>query len=766
MNALAPSLMPSAFRTPRVPEPPHDPTSLLLNSQVGWRGRPFTDLVMDTDDGALMLPISADDQRQLTEPSGSFGGLCPPTNVAIGPDGSVYLLDATKLALKRFDPCTCAFEIVPCIGGEGGEGRQWRNAHGIAICGANVFVCDTGLADVTADDPCVDITALRARLRAENHRVSVFALKGFALRGHLRPPRSHYPYWEPFAVACDSRRRIFVTDAANDVVHRFDPGGRWEEVLSGFSAPTHIAIDCRDRLYVVVNAPTPAVRLVEGLSAQLIDAKTDPTSLRPFFRPLPFDVEPSGVIDLSAQCPPPQSDCGVPPTPQPGRGRFDAHGDPLDPLAPALPAPQFASSGTYTSVALDSKTYHCQWHRVILHGTIPTGTQLVVRTFSADEAYTDDQIDLLADWRTDQAARGSIDDAWDCLVRSGPGRYLWLRLELKSNGVATPKLDAAEIEFPRVGSIRYLPAVFGAEPVSCDFTERFLALFDTTLSGTERTIDTEARFFDPLSAPAERDGRAPGDFLTWIAGWIGIAFDRNWDIAKRRHFLKHVGALLDRRGTLEGLRAQLLMLLGFDRIQPCCEYAEPTETCRCEPVNCAPRPKAKPWQPPPLVLEHFRLRRWLFIGGGALGNEAMLWGASIVNRSQLDENAAVGRSQLLTAPDPLHDPFRAYAFQFTVFVPSRYRDSEQQRKGLENLLRAESPAHTRFNLRFVEPRFRIGMQSMIGFDTVIGCVPQGVTLGEGALGEATVLTSPPHLQGGPAMALGKEGRIGLTTQLS
>jgi hypothetical protein len=120
---------------------------------------------------------------------------------------------------------------------------------------------------------------------------------------------------------------------------------------------------------------------------------------------------------------------------------------------------------------------------------------------------------------------------------------------------------------------------------------------------------------------------------------------------------------------------------------------------------------------------------------------------------------------VLTAPDPLHDPFLVHAHRFTVFVPSRYR-ADRARKALENLLRAESPAHTRWYLRFVEPRFRIGVQSMIGFDSVIGCVPQGVTLGEGALGRATVLTGPPQLAGGPAIALGKQGRIGTTTQLS
>ena len=33
MNALVPSSMSSTFRTPRVPEPPHDPTSLLVEQR-------------------------------------------------------------------------------------------------------------------------------------------------------------------------------------------------------------------------------------------------------------------------------------------------------------------------------------------------------------------------------------------------------------------------------------------------------------------------------------------------------------------------------------------------------------------------------------------------------------------------------------------------------------------------------------------------------------------------------------------------------------
>ena len=65
-------------------------------------------------------------------------------------------------------------------------------------------------------------------------------------------------------------------------------------------------------------------------------------------------------------------------------------------------------------------------------------------------------------------------------------------------------------------------AVFGAEATSADFTDRFLSLFDTTLRGFEHQLDYLARYFDPASAPAQRETPASLDFLSWLSSWIGI----------------------------------------------------------------------------------------------------------------------------------------------------------------------------------------------------------------------------------------------------
>ena len=79
---------------------------------------------------------------------------------------------------------------------------------------------------------------------------------------------------------------------------------------------------------------------------------------------------------------------------------------------------------------------------------------------------------------------------WDGLIRSPPGRYLWLRSQLPGNGRSTPRIDEARVEFPRISLRRYLPAVFGAEPTSADFTDRLLAIFDRSLRDIEPSSTT------------------------------------------------------------------------------------------------------------------------------------------------------------------------------------------------------------------------------------------------------------------------------------
>jgi phage tail-like protein len=729
---------------PVIPQPPDDPRSWLLDALAGWHAATLVNVEQAPTSQALALSPIAGSGRSLTEPGGSFAGLVLPANVALGPGGDVYLLDSKTLELKRFDPCECLFKIVPCFGGRGQGRRQLLTPHGIGICSGNLYVCDTG-----------------------NHRLSVYSLRGFVWRAAWRPPTSANlaNAWEPYAVAFDGQGRVFVTDGANGCIHRFSPSGRWEACLPGFGKVTYIAIDCQDRLYVVVEGVENSVQVVDT-NGKHLDTVSRPDEIASRFPRLPFQVDAQGNIYLSEFCSAAgqqnKAAKGDPP-----RGVFDLYGNPVTSVV-AQAGPVYNTTGLYISEGLDSKLYQCQWHRVILQAQVPRGCRASVSTYTTEVLQPADYISGLPDeaWETNQTLFQADSGMWDCLIRSNGGRYLWLRLQFRSNGSATPSVESIVIEFPRISLRRYLPAVFGEDPSGAQFTDRFLSIFDTTLRSIEKEIDTEARYFDPLATPAVPDPKTGVDFLSWLASWIGVVFDRQWPEAKRRQFLKRVARLYHIRGTREGLWRQLLFYLGMEPETICCANDQPRTACRPEPSNCEPVVKLPcAWQPPPLILEHYQLRRWLFLGQGRLGDQAVLWGKRIVDRSQLNAGAQVSQTQLITTQDPYRDPFHVYAHKFSVFVPACYGRSDRHRKALENLLKAEQPAHTLALLVFVEPRFRIGFQSMIGLDSVIGRYPEGVTLNATPLGQASVLGEPPDKQGKPTLQIGKQSRLGTTTKL-
>lgn len=758
------------------PTPGYDPKWWWLDARTGWL-EALLDNVEKLGD-ALSLKPAPGSGRSLGEQSGSFGGLTLPANVAVGPDCTIYLLDLEEVQLKRFDPCECRFQVVPCIAGSGNAPRQLLKPRSIGIMGGNLYICDTG-----------------------NAQIKVFSLPSFALRAvWTLPARDSSDVkwaavrasWKPYDLAFDSRGCIYVSDPPNGMVHRFAPSGRLlEPSWEGLSSPTYMAMDCDDRLYVLgtdqAGKPGVVVLDKEG-NPTPVDADTPPEALAPYFAtatPLPFPTDAQGNLYLGALCVDGATcwesicptDCKRPnPNPNPNQatrnaqrapdGVFDSRGNPLC-NPPAEVRPSYQTQGYYYSRPLDSALYRCQWHRIALYGEVPPGARVRVWTYTAESEQTADTIQDLPPeaWATGQIAT-SLQGGWDCLVRSGGGRYLWLKVQLRGDGSVTPRITAIKAEYPRISLSRYLPAVFLEEPTSADFTDRFLGLFDTTLRSIEATLDTQARFFDPGSAPAA-EGRATGskgrDFLSWLASWIGVTFDRYQSVEKRRQALKSAASLYQIRGTREGLRRQLMIYLGMDSGRwassptnvgvpssgendcTCGTRPRPRHnaTCRPRPLNCAPPPPPARWEPPPLILEHFELRRWLFAGSSTLGDQSVLWGKSIVNRTRLDENAQVDRSQLITTQDPVRDPFHVYAHKFTVFVPAWVEGDPRYKRGIEKLLQAESPAHTLGTLRYVEPRFRIGVQSTVGYDAVVGCYPQGVTLGDAPLGQATVLTGSP-----------------------
>ncbi|MEA2236351.1 MAG: hypothetical protein QOC81_1075 [Thermoanaerobaculia bacterium] len=396
--------------------------------------------------------------------------------------------------------------------------------------------------------------------------------------------------------------------------------------------------------------------------------------------------------------------------------------------------PAYETEGAFVSAPLDSGIYNCQWHRIVVRGAIAAGTQLRVETFTSESPKTDDEIRSLSDarWMTRQDHTRTGEGEWDCLILSPPGRYCWIRITLTGSGEAAPRIDAVRVHFPRASSLQYLPAVYSEEPVSRDFLSRFLSLFDTIRDGISDRVRDAALYFDPEATPAEPASRGATDFLTWLGTWIGLAVESNWPVAKRRRLVRDAHRLYELRGTPEGLRLHVQLYAGRE----------------------------------PRILEHFRLRQWMFLGSGRLGDCSALFGSSIVRRLQLDRFSRIGEFQLVDFGDPLRDPFHAQAHRFSVMVPLRDgADEESERRILERVIELSKPAHTKGDLQLIRPAFRIGVQSFVGVDTVVAAYPAETVTDRGRLGRDTVLSASPDEANPPAIRAGTKSRIGVSTQL-
>ncbi|MFY1671336.1 phage tail protein [Plantactinospora sp. WMMB334] len=101
----------------------------------------------------------------------------------------------------------------------------------------------------------------------------------------------------------------------------------------------------------------------------------------------------------------------------------------------------------------------------------------------------------------------------------------------------------------------HLPAMFRGDP----FAGRFLLAFEAVLTGRddvdglEQLIERSARYLDPMETDE--------DFLPWLAGWVALSLRADWDVARKKGFIREVVPLYRQRGTLAGLRRMLEIYL-------------------------------------------------------------------------------------------------------------------------------------------------------------------------------------------------------------
>jgi phage tail-like protein len=501
---------------------------------------------------------------------------------------------------------------------------------------------------------------------------------------------------EPWDVAYDHRDYLYVADAATGRVARFDrlwrPDGRYAGGAAVLKSPRHLAIDQAGSVLVLDVVLRAIVALDDAGDPVAAQGETPvlaaggqplPPLVPKLFQrvfPAPLRLDQQGLWLLQEGRP----DC--PALLLTGlqvdrRGRLLGQGSPLLALPVTV---RYPGVGTFTTKALDSGIFQCAWHRLVFDVDIPVATSLAVRTLTAPAALEPARVTSLPDSQWSLPVTIGPQDWPEVLVQSPPGRYLWVDIRLNSGGAATPLVRSLTIYAPRQSSLNELPPVFREDAVSAAFLDRFLSYFDTVFEEIDSQIERFTGYLDPDGIPA-------GDFLAWLGSWFAVEFLAEWSDATRREFVRQAISLYKQRGTVAGLQAILRL---HAAVQP----------------------------PHPMIIEHFRLRDY--------HTQRQIGTADLV----ADRLYLAG---MPLAPEPHELPHH-----FTVLLPSQAAADDAALATLHRLIEAQKPAHTRYQLRLVEAGVRIGCQSSIGIDMLIGSYP-AAPLGEMGLAQSSRLAPLP-----------------------
>lgn len=367
------------------------------------------------------------------------------------------------------------------------------------------------------------------------------------------------------------------------------------------------------------------------------------------------------------------------------------------------PRSRYAESGQIlvrkpgTPGLLDSRKPDCVWHRVLIDACIPPGSSMTVESRAAN-LETELQDDSIP-WQEEPAPYlrtggaelpyyepflpeevGGGAGTWELLLQRARGRYLQLRITLRSNQRVTPRIRALRVYYDRFSYLReYLPGIYQEEKLSADFLERFLANVEGLYTSLEDRIAQAQMLFDVATVPDE--------YLDWLAGWLGLSLEAGWDEKRKRLFLRHAPELFQQRGTPAGLVRAIRIAT-----DPC-----PDDTLFTED----------------LTLET----------GGHLGAGDERFRPSTVRIVE-------GVSGPSAAPH-----------RFSVLVPTRSYGNRRE-EGVdpalvERIVEMEKPAHTLFDVKEYWAMFRVG-DARLGLNTQLD---QGSRLSAAVLGNAWLAES-------------------------
>jgi DNA-binding beta-propeller fold protein YncE len=267
---------------------------------------------------SLLAHAPAASVEHLFDLPGNFNS---PSDVAISPQGIVYVVDGLNHCVKSFD---ARGKFLAAIGQQGGANAQFQYPLGLAVgASGKIYVADSGNHRIQIFDPAgqflakidlpprngkpADPTDLVADESAhacfvvdnDNHRLLHYDLETLKLKKILGTPgtkRGEFHY--PFAIAQTRTRDLCVVEVLNTRVQVLNPEGLfvafvgdWGVDKGQFYRPKGIAIDEQDILYVS-DGYLGVVQLFDS-TGRFLEIVTDPDTgkVKKFTTPMGLGID-------------------------------------------------------------------------------------------------------------------------------------------------------------------------------------------------------------------------------------------------------------------------------------------------------------------------------------------------------------------------------------------------------------------------------------------------------------------------------------------
>ena len=720
---------------------------LYLNLENIWKGFRCQGLEFRPD-GAVRLSAVPRLEGELPSSIASLPQPSGPAGLVLDYHGGLYFTLPDQDDLWGMPDCAEKPESLPCLSGSGSQPGQLSQPRGLAYDPGRraLVVADSGNHRLSflnlpggqaqeiwgsPDDPGAAPWSLEApyavAIDARGYlyvigngakRLQKFDPRGWPVESFWRNASSSVAWDQPVAIAVTTRPvpvRVFVLDAGRGVVVVLDQSGqRVEEFGIGeLQQPLGLAVDA-DSVYVGDNQRRQVLRFQRKPGYPLSGAAAGYEG-------------PIAALALD------------------GKGGLWVHPGGGMPLRLGI-SQAFGRSGVLWGGPFGTKDRPILWHtlKAWTEG-IGTGAhlQLFIATHQDDQAPPADPLPLApnpfqAEWFEFPQ---DVTDAYIPFVeipqkvtydpvRHRQMSYIWVGFHFSGDSTATPLLRQARLTYNHQTYRQHLPAIFSDDPNQADLLDRFLSLFESFNLETETKIDQLRRYFDPQTAPLA--------WLRWLAGWLALDLDGRWSERQQRDAIRHALKLYRLRGTPLGLREALSFYLGIEA----------------------------------RIVEPIRFSDWWMLADDSPAAKDQPQSARLGFTTRLapaqDDGAVLGGtaqldSSYLEAGDRFGAPlFENVAHQFAVQVYSSQVSSAARRAQLEQIIEREKPAHTLYDLCVIEPKMRVGFQSLLGVDTVIGrsradpAQLDGSALPSGGL----------ELGGEPAGKIGETSQVGQNTRLT